>query len=87
MGNGRIKFPCIRISLSIFFTSPPLEISIVGCTGFSPLEVERALELMASGKINVKPLITHKFPLEQAQVAFEFLDRNGQNAIKAVLLP
>ena len=63
------------------------EISIIGCTGFSPLEVERAIELMASGKIDVKPLITHTFPLEQAQVAFEFLDRNGHNAIKAILLP
>lgn len=30
-----------------------------------------AISMLASGKVNVKPLVTHRFPLEQAVQAFE----------------
>lgn len=30
-----------------------------------------AIAMLASGKVNVKPLVTHRFPLEQAIQAFE----------------
>lgn len=30
-----------------------------------------AIAMLASGKVNVKPLVTHRFPLEQAVKAFE----------------
>lgn len=30
-----------------------------------------AIAMLASGKVNVKPLVTHRFPLEQAVHAFE----------------
>lgn len=30
-----------------------------------------AIAMLASGKVNVKPLVTHRFPLEQAIEAFE----------------
>ncbi|XP_060923732.1 sorbitol dehydrogenase [Limanda limanda] len=30
-----------------------------------------AINMLASGKVNVKPLVTHRFPLEQAAQAFE----------------
>lgn len=30
-----------------------------------------AIAMLASGKVNVKPLVTHRFPLEQALQAFE----------------
>lgn len=30
-----------------------------------------AIAMLASGKVNVKPLVTHRFPLEQAVQAFE----------------
>lgn len=63
------------------------EISIVGCTGFTPSELERSLVLMSSGKIVVKPLITHRFPLEHAQAAFETVCLQENRAIKVILLP
>ncbi|XP_037551372.1 sorbitol dehydrogenase [Nematolebias whitei] len=31
----------------------------------------KAIAMLASGKVNVKPLVTHRFPLEQAVQAFE----------------
>jgi len=30
-----------------------------------------AIAMLASGKVNVKPLVTHRFPLEEAGQAFE----------------
>lgn len=30
-----------------------------------------AIAMVSSGKVNVKPLVTHRFPLEQAVQAFE----------------
>lgn len=30
-----------------------------------------AIAMLASGKVNVKPLVTHRFPLEQVVQAFE----------------
>lgn len=34
-----------------------------------------AIAMLASGKVNVKPLVTHRFPLEQAIQAFETTHR------------
>ena len=43
---------------------------------------EKALELCASGKIKVKPIITHSFKLSQWQEAFDLFE-SGE-AIKVV---
>uniref|UniRef100_A0A667X689 Sorbitol dehydrogenase n=1 Tax=Myripristis murdjan TaxID=586833 RepID=A0A667X689_9TELE len=42
-----------------------------------------AIAMLASGKVNVKPLVTHRFPLEQAVQAFE-TTRQGQG-VKVML--
>lgn len=44
-----------------------------------------ALELIASGKVNVKPLITHRFKLEQSHQAFEATGAGNSNAIKVMI--
>jgi L-iditol 2-dehydrogenase len=47
----------------------------------------RSLEMMAEGKIQAKPLITHAFPLEQLKEGFDvFRERRG-GAIKVVIHP
>jgi threonine dehydrogenase-like Zn-dependent dehydrogenase len=35
----------------------------------------RAIELVASGKVDVKSLVTHRFPLERVAEAFEVAQR------------
>jgi len=40
------------------------------------------IALMASGKIDVKSLITHSFPLEKTRDAFELVAENGDNVLK-----
>lgn len=48
-----------------------------------------AIELIESGKINVKPLITQCFPIEQALDAFNLLgtpsDDEHQNVVKVLI--
>jgi len=48
----------------------------------------RAIELMASGAIKVKPLITHRFTLREAQQTFQvMLHKDREQAYKVVLHP
>lgn len=42
-----------------------------------------AISMLSSGQINVKPLVTHRFPLERSQEAFEHT-RDGKG-IKIML--
>ncbi len=44
-----------------------------------------ALDMITQGRIDVSPLITHRFPLEQAQAAFEAAVEKKDNPIKILL--
>jgi len=57
----------------------------VGAICYSYREYQRALALLAEGRVDVEPLTSHVFPLDQAQEAFDFvLSRQGVKAILAV---
>ncbi len=61
------------------------ELNMVGCTGFDR-ECDIAIDMMANGDIDVKPLISHRFNMADSTKAIEtFLDPK-QNVIKAVLV-
>ena len=44
-----------------------------------------ALEMIASGKLDAKPLITHHFPLEKTLDAFETSRTGAGGAIKVMI--
>lgn len=44
-----------------------------------------ALELVASGKIDVKPLVTHNYKLEETKQAFETSRTGAGGAIKVMI--
>jgi len=44
-----------------------------------------ALELVASGKIDVKPLITHNYKIEETKQAFETSRTGAGGAIKVMI--
>ena len=62
------------------------EITMIGCTG-AGWECPPSIDLIASGRVNVKQLITHELPLDQAQKAFEIFEDPSENTIKVMLKP
>ena len=61
-------------------------IKLLGSWGFILEEYTQALELIRSGKVDRKPLITHEFPLDRVKEAFE-TQLNYEEAIKVLLKP
>ena len=60
-------------------------LTFVMCHRMRPSHLERAVALVGCGAIDVAPLITHRYPLDQVDRAFEALiDRRG---LKVVVLP
>jgi L-iditol 2-dehydrogenase len=47
--------------------------------------VTTTLDLIASGKVNVDFMITHRFPLEQTQHAFEMVSQYRDGVVKAMI--
>lgn len=73
----------------LFFIEPTLVVSIGASGGFDsdarPATYRRALELVSSGKVQVLPFITHRYPaLEEIHRAFE-QDFQSEDYIKGVL--
>jgi len=62
------------------------EIDIVGCTGAND-ETVTAIDLVAAGKIDLRPIITHEYALDDAQAAFDVLSDRGADAIKVQVRP
>lgn len=56
-------------------------------TAFEPdhLSTKQALQMIASGDINVEPLITHTFPLSRVMDAYELARSRGDNCIKILI--
>jgi len=47
--------------------------------------VERAIELIASGRVDVGPLVTHHFRLEETVRAFEMVSARSDGVVKAII--
>ncbi len=47
--------------------------------------VERAIELIATGRVNVRPLVTHHFHLEETARAFELVSARADGVVKAII--
>ena len=61
-------------------------IRLFGSFGYSLEEFAQALELMRSGKVDRKRLISHEFPLDKAKEAYE-TQLNTEEAIKVLIKP
>ena len=48
----------------------------------SSLQYPKAIRLISSGLINVKPLITHRFPLASAVAAFHAVVNPAEKCVK-----
>lgn len=61
------------------------EIEMVGSCSCRSADIPRIIELVKNNKINIKPMITGKYPLSEANEALEFV-RKGES-IRTVLIP
>ncbi len=55
--------------------------------GEGGMSVGRCLALLAAGRINARPLVTHRFQLSQVHEAFDVLEKRIGDPLKVVLLP
>jgi len=78
---GIFEEPEVQIPANLFVQR---EISLSGSQGYC-WDFQRAVELVASGKIQLEPLITHSLPLEALPQAFDLLLDPKNEAIKVVL--
>lgn len=61
-------------------------IQLLGSWAWTPAEFRDAMALIGSRAIDRKPLVTHRFPLEQAHEAYETQMR-AEEAVKVLLTP
>jgi L-iditol 2-dehydrogenase len=63
------------------------ELDLQGSYGYTSDDFRQALKLIAQGKVNVKPLITHLLPLDEIKKGFEILSQGAEDVFKVVLNP
>ena len=61
------------------------ELYVMGAHGCVPRHHKQAVELIASGKLNVKRYISHRFPLDRIAEAFEASE--GRAGMRVVVMP
>ena len=52
----------------------------------SPRDLQESLDLLSSGKINVRDMITHRLPLDRTAEGFRLVTE-GSESIKVIIRP
>jgi L-iditol 2-dehydrogenase len=76
MGPESFEFPTLTVGMK--------ELDVKGLFRYAHTW-PTAIKLVSSGRIDVKPLITHRFPLSDVVQAFELTQTGAEGAIKAVV--
>lgn len=71
-----------RIDMSI---AGDREQSIIGTLMYKHEDYVKAVELIASGDVITKPLVTKHFPFEQYAEAYKFIDAQGDKTLKVMI--
>lgn len=61
------------------------ELKINGSMMYLDEDYTEALDLLSTGKLKLKPLITHRFDFKDYQKAYEFIDRNSSETLKVLI--
>ncbi|MBU2645195.1 zinc-binding dehydrogenase [bacterium] len=73
----------IPLDLSYFVVK---QVAVLGSFGFFPDDIAMALDLMGSGKVDRRQIITHTFPLDQAREAFD-MQCDVDSSVKVMIMP
>ena len=58
----------------------------IKCAWLAPLVWDNVFHAIASGQVNLDPLITNKFSLEDCEKGIKFMKESKENKIKGVIL-
>ena len=78
--NPTVKLP---VPISQFWRS---EVTFLTTYGAAPNDLDDSLRVLATKKLNVKDMITHRLPLSEAQEGFKLMAEAGQS-LKVILEP
>ncbi len=53
----------------------------------TPYLLDKTIELVQEGSVKLKPMLTHTFPLEEAQRAFDLILNSPEKVVKIALIP
>ena len=92
LASGAVKAGGLHCQVGYTHHSVPLnaarlmfrEIEIKGSLGCRPVDYPKIIEMAKTGKIQLKPVITHKFKLEEINDAFDLL-RKGE-ALRSIIV-
>jgi len=56
------------------------------CAWLAPLVWDNVFNLIASGQVNLEPIITHKFTLEECEDGIKFMKESKEDKVKGVVL-
>ncbi|MBU1625931.1 zinc-binding dehydrogenase [bacterium] len=62
------------------------EMEIVGSLGCRPYDYPKIIEMVRTGKIKVKELVTNKFPLEKINDAFDLMRSGDEKALRSIVV-
>ncbi len=71
----------IDLDMSVIYSK---EITLATSYAASDNDTKEALQLISSGQIDVKQLVTHTYPIQESQKAFEHA-RSGEHAMKIII--
>ena len=61
------------------------ELTLVGSRGMTPNDFRPAIGVVESGNLDLKPLVTHRFPLERTKEALDLVDKEPGKALRVVV--
>lgn len=77
MGKNYVNFPIAEVSGK--------EMRLIGCFRYCFGDYRDAVDLIASGRVNVKAMITHRFKFEDAKKAYDFNIAHPGEVVKTVI--
>jgi L-iditol 2-dehydrogenase len=72
-----------EVDLSFLYTKEPI---LYGSKGGEE-GYEEALQLLEDGKLQITPMITHRFPLEETATGFGIFEDKNANALRILIEP
>lgn len=75
------KGATMEMDMSVVYSK---ELTLTPSYAASDIDTKQSLDIISSGKVDVKKLITHRYSLSESQKAFEHA-HTGQNAMKIII--